>query len=152
MDECARASRDNVRMSDDITQGDGYAVGHIDQMGDRYGFRKIRRSLGVTAFGINAIVLPAGFETGRHFHDEQEETYFVHRGTMEIEFGDGSTHRLEEGGVARVDAPTVRKMRNVGDGDAIYVIVGGKDGYVGRDGQLPEGETSRFGSQPLPEQ
>jgi hypothetical protein len=25
------------------------------------------------------------------------------------------------------------------------VIAGGKDGYVGRDGQLPEGETSRFG-------
>jgi hypothetical protein len=23
--------------------------------------------------------------------------------------------------------------------------VGGKDGYVGRDGRLPEGETSRFG-------
>ena len=35
-------------------------------------------------------------------------------------------------------------MRNVGDEDAIYVAVGGKDGYVGRDGQVPEGET-RFG-------
>jgi quercetin dioxygenase-like cupin family protein len=137
-------------MSEGITKGDGYAVGHIDEMGDRYGFRKIRRSLDVTAFGINAIVLPPGFETGRHFHDQQEETYFVHKGTIEMEFGDGSKHRLEEGGVARVDAPTVRKVRNVGDGDATYLIAGGKDGYVGRDGQLPEGETSRFGSQPLP--
>jgi hypothetical protein len=34
-------------------------------------------------------------------------------------------------------------MRNVGDGDAIYVIVGAKGGYVGRDGKLPEGETGR---------
>ena len=33
-------------------------------MGDGYGFRKIRRELGVTAFGINAIVLPPGYETG----------------------------------------------------------------------------------------
>jgi hypothetical protein len=65
---------------------------------------------------------------------------------VQFEFGDGSTHVLGPGGVARVDAATVRKIRNVsGDEDAIYVIVGGKDGYVGRDGRLPEGETSRFG-------
>jgi hypothetical protein len=53
---------------------------------------------------------------------------------------------LDPGGSARVDPSTVRKIRNVGDGDAVYVIVGGKDGYVGRDGRVPEGETSRFGS------
>ena len=45
-----------------------------------------------------------------------------------------------------MDAPTVRKIRNVSDSeDALYVVVGGKDGYVGRDGKLPPGETSRFG-------
>ena len=42
--------------------------------------------------------------------------------------------------MARVDAATVRRMRNVGDEDAVYVCVGGKDGYVGRDGQVPEGD------------
>ena len=136
-------------MADEVREpvkGDGYAVANIDSLGDRYGFRKIRRTLDVTAFGINAIALPPGYETGRHFHDQQEETYFVHRGTIEMEFGDGSTHRLGPGGVARVDASTVRKIRNVADDDAVYVIAGGKDGYVGRDGRLPEGETSRFGS------
>jgi mannose-6-phosphate isomerase-like protein (cupin superfamily) len=135
---------DEVR---DPIKGDGYAVAHIDALGDRYGFRKIRRGLDVTAFGINAIALPPGYETGRHFHEEQEETYFVHRGTVAIEFGDGSSHVLGAGGVARVDASTIRKIRNLSsDEDAIYVIVGGKDGYVGRDGKLPEGETSRFGA------
>jgi quercetin dioxygenase-like cupin family protein len=124
----------------DVIAGDGYAVANIDALGDQYGFRKIRRELGVTAFGINAIAMPPGFETGGHFHDEQEETYFVHQGVVEFEFGDGSKHVLGPGGVARVDAATVRRMRNVGDGDAIYVIAGGKDGYVGRDGRLPEGE------------
>lgn len=136
-------------MADEVTQaieGDGYAVGHLDGLGEGYGFRKIRRGLGVTAFGINAIVIPPRYEGGRHFHDEQEETYFVHSGQIEIEFGDGSSHRLGPGGIARVDAPTVRRIRNVSDSeDAIYVIVGGKDGYVGRDGRLPEGEESRFG-------
>jgi quercetin dioxygenase-like cupin family protein len=124
----------------DVVVGDGYAIGSVDAIGEGYGFRKIRRALGVTAFGINAIVLPAGIETGRHYHDEQEEIYFVHRGTIEMEFGDGSTHELGPGGIARVDAPTIRKIKNVSDEDAVYVIAGGKDGYVGRDGQLPEGE------------
>jgi quercetin dioxygenase-like cupin family protein len=131
----------------EVIAGEGYAVANVDGIGDEYGFRKIRRELGVTAFGMNAIAMPPGHETGRHFHDEQEETYFVHRGTIEMEFGDGSKHVLGPGGLARVDAPTVRKIRNVGDGDALYVIVGGKDGYVGRDGRLPEGET-RAGAGP----
>jgi quercetin dioxygenase-like cupin family protein len=124
----------------EVVEGDGYAVGNIDAIGEGYGFRKIRRALGVTAFGINAIVMPPGYDAGRHFHDEQEETYFVHRGLVEFEFGDGSKHVLGPGGVARVDPATVRGMRNVGDEDAVYVIAGGKDGYVGRDGRLPEGE------------
>jgi quercetin dioxygenase-like cupin family protein len=126
--------------TNEVIVGDGYAVANIDAIGEGYGFRKIRRALGVTAFGINAIVLPAGIETGRHYHDEQEETYFVHRGKLEFEFGDGEKHLLGPGGIARVDAKTVRKVRNVSEEDAVYVIAGGKDGYVGRDGQLPEGE------------
>ncbi len=128
-----------------VTEGEGYAVGRIEDLGEGYGFRKIRKGLGVTAFGINAIVMPPGYDSGRHFHDTQEETYFVHRGRVEMEFGDGSRHELGPGGVARVDAATVRKVKNVGDEDAVYVIVGGKDGYVGRDGRLPEGEESRAG-------
>jgi uncharacterized cupin superfamily protein len=123
-----------------VKQGKGYAAGNVDSMGDGPGFRKIRRVIGVTAFGINAIVLPAGIETGSHWHDEQEEVYFVHRGELEFEFGDGDTVRLGPGGVVRVDAPTMRKIRNVGSEDAVYVVVGGKDGYVGRDGRAPEGE------------
>jgi quercetin dioxygenase-like cupin family protein len=119
-------------------QGPGYAVSSLDRMGDGPGFRKVRRELGVTAFGINAIVLPAGYATGWHFHDEQEETYFVHAGTVEFRFGDGTTHVAGPGGLARVDAATHRGMRNVGDGEAVVLVVGGKDGYVGRDGQAVE--------------
>ena len=129
----------------DVIEGDGYAVGHLDSLGEGYGFRKIRKGLGVTAFGMNAIVLPPGYAPGRHWHDEQEETYFVHRGRVRIEFGDGTSHVLDEGGLARVDAPTVRRVVNAGDEDAVFVIVGGKGGYVGRDGRAPEGE-SRTGT------
>jgi hypothetical protein len=65
-----------------------------------------------------------------------------------MEFGDGSTHVLGPGGLARVDARTVRKVRNTGDEDAVFVIVGGKDGYVGRDGRMPEGEENPRGGPP----
>jgi quercetin dioxygenase-like cupin family protein len=123
----------------DARQGDGYAVSSLERMGEGTGFRKVRRELDVTAFGINAIVLPEGYTTGTHYHDAQEETYFVHRGQVEMRFGDGTTHVLGPGGVARVDAPTHRGMRNVGEGEAIVLVAGGKDGYVGRDGQAVEG-------------
>ena len=126
-----------------ITSGEGYAVGHLEDLGDGPGFRKVRHGLEVTAFGVNAIVLPAGIEAGAHYHDEQEELYFVHSGAIEIEFGDGSVHSLRAGGLARVDASTVRRIRNTGEVDAVYLCVGGKGGYVGRDGRVPPGEEQR---------
>jgi len=126
-----------------VRTGEGYAVANLDDLGDGPGFRKVRKGLGVTAFGVNAIVLPVGIGTGFHFHDEQEELYFVHRGTIEMEFGDGSIQRLGEGGLARVDAATVRRISNVGDVDAVYLCAGGKDGYIGRDGRVPPGEEQR---------
>ena len=123
-----------------VINGAGYAIGDLAALGEGPGFRKVRRGLGVTAFGVNAVVMPAGYESGFHAHEHQEELYFIHRGTLEMEFGDGLVHRLEEGTFARVDAPTMRKLRNVGEDDAVYVCVGGKDGYVGRDAYAPEGE------------
>jgi quercetin dioxygenase-like cupin family protein len=125
-------------------QGDGYTVSSLDDMGEGPGFRKIRRELGVTAFGINAIVLPPRYQTGTHYHEEQEETYFVHKGQVEFRFGDGTRHVVGPGGMARVAPDTHRGMTNVGDGEAIVVVAGGKDGYVGRDGQAV-GKTSSGG-------
>ena len=131
----------------EVVEGDGYAVANVDELADGPGFRKVRRMLGVTAFGVNAIELPAGYETGRHFHEEQEELYFVHRGRIEITLGE-DTFELGPGGLARVDAATVRKIKSVGDESAVYLVAGGKDGYVGRDGRMPEGETSRMAGGP----
>lgn len=129
----------------EVTRGEGFAVAaDLDALGEGYGFRKVRQELGVTAFGANVITLPPGYETGRHFHEEQEELYFVHRGAIAMRFDEGDEHELREGGAARVDAPTVRSIRNLSDSeDAVYLVVGGKDGYVGRDGRQPEGEIRR---------
>jgi quercetin dioxygenase-like cupin family protein len=123
-----------------VEAGEGWAASSLDEMGEGPGFRKIRASLELTEFGANAIVLPPRWETGAHFHDEQQELYFVHRGPVEFSFGEGPWLRLEDGGVARVDAATPRRMRNPGDSEAVVVIAGGRGGYVGRDGRLLEGE------------
>ena len=131
----------------EVVEGDGYAVANVDALGEGPGFRKVRRALGVTAFGVNAIELPPGYETGRHFHEQQEELYFLHRGRIELTLND-TTFTLGPGGFARVDPGTIRKIKNVGDEPCLYVVTGGKDGYVGRDGKLPEGETSRVGPSP----
>jgi len=129
---------------DDVITGDGWAVAHLENLGEGPGFRKIRSALGITAFGMNAIVLPPGIETGRHFHERQQEVYFLHAGRIEIEFGDDEPQVLAPGGIARVDPATVRRIRNVGDVDAVYVVVGGDGGYVGRDGHVPEEDEERY--------
>jgi mannose-6-phosphate isomerase-like protein (cupin superfamily) len=131
-------------MADEVREtvkGNGYAVGHVDGMGDGPGFRKVRRELDVTAFGANVIVIPEGYDAGTHYHEEQEELYLVLRGTIEIEFPDtGDSFRLSEGGLARVDPKTQRHISNPGPGEATYFIAGGKDGYVGRDGRTRDGD------------
>ncbi len=127
----------------EVVEGDGYAVANVDALAEGPGFRKVRRALGVTAFGVNAIELPPGVETGRHLHEEQEELYFVHRGRLLIRLNDETEHVLGPGGLARVDAATVRQIKTVGDEPVVYLVAGGKDGYVGRDGKLPDGESSR---------
>src|SRR5829696_8565474 len=47
-------------------EGDGYTVGHIDGLGEGWGFRKVRKGLGVSAFGVNAVVMPPNYAAGRH--------------------------------------------------------------------------------------
>ncbi len=113
----------------------GYAFGSIDELGEGYGFRKIRQALGVTAFGVNAIVYPPGYEGLFHYHDVQDELYIVLRGTARVEV-EGETRELGPGGLFHAESTTPRKVSNAGDQDLVMVVVGGKDGYVGRDGQL----------------
>ncbi len=127
----------------ETTTGDGWAVGSLDALGEGPGFRKVRKELGVTAFGVNAVVLPPGYMSGRHLHERQQELYFVFSGEIEFKFGESEKQVLGPGGLARVDHATVRSFRNLSDSeDAVFLCVGGAGGYVGRDGLLPEGESS----------
>ena len=124
-------------MAKEPIKGKGWAVASIDDLGEGPGFRKVRQALDVTEFGVNAVVLPPAYTSRRHYHDRQQELYMVLRGDIEFEL-DGAKQTLGPGGLARVDAPIVRSLRNTSDtDDAVYLCVGGLGGYVGRDGQVP---------------
>jgi mannose-6-phosphate isomerase-like protein (cupin superfamily) len=112
-----------------------HAFSSVDELGEGYGIRKVRAPLGVTAFGVNAIVMPPGFEGFLHFHDEQDELYFVHSGTARVEV-DGEERLLGPGGLFHVDSTTPRRVSNGGSDDLVLLVIGAKDGYVGRDGHL----------------
>jgi mannose-6-phosphate isomerase-like protein (cupin superfamily) len=117
----------------------GHRFGTLDELGEGYGFRKVRRALGVEAFGVNAIVLPPGWDGFEHYHDTQDELYFVHSGTARFEV-EGETRELGPGGLVHVESTTPRKFSNAGDDDLVLFVVGGKGGYVERDGHLVDDE------------
>jgi mannose-6-phosphate isomerase-like protein (cupin superfamily) len=129
----------------------GYSISSLDELGEGAGFRKVRAPLGVTAFGVNGIVFPPGYEGFLHFHDEQDELYFVHRGRARVEVGD-ETSELGEGGLVHVESTTPRRISNASETDElVLLVIGGKGGYVERDGHLvdPERDLPRresFGS------
>jgi mannose-6-phosphate isomerase-like protein (cupin superfamily) len=128
-----------------------YRFGSIEELGEGYGFRSVRRALGVTAFGVNAIVMPPGFDGFLHYHERQDELYLVHRGRARVEV-EGEVRELGPGGLCHVESTTPRKVSNASEEeDLVLLVVGGKDGYVERDGQLvdPERDLERrkaFGS------
>ena len=124
-------------MAKEPIKGEGWTVSSIEDLGEGPGFRKVRSALGVTEFGVNAVVLPPGYTSRRHYHDRQQELYLVLSGEIEMELDDDK-HTLGPGGLARVDPSTVRSLRNTSESDeAVYFCVGGAGGYVGRDGQVP---------------
>jgi len=129
-----------------------YAFGSIDELGDGPGFRKVRSALGVTAFGVNAIVFPPGFKGFLHYHEKQDELYFVHSGHALVEVED-EVRELGPGGLFHAESTTPRRVSNASDTEnLVLLVVGGADGYVGRDGQMADADDLErrraFGSSP----
>ena len=112
-----------------------HGFGTIDEMGEGYGFRKVRQALGVEAFGVNVIVMPPGYLGFHHYHDEQDELYFVHSGTARVEV-EGVVRILGPGGLVHVSSTPPRRVSNGGEEDLVMLVIGAKGGYVGRDGHM----------------
>jgi mannose-6-phosphate isomerase-like protein (cupin superfamily) len=114
----------------------GHNFGAIEELGEGYGFRKVRRALGVTAFGVNAIVMPPGYLGFHHYHETQDELYFVHSGSARFEV-EGEDRILGPGGLCHVESTTPRRVSNASESeDLVLLVIGGKGGYVERDGHM----------------
>jgi mannose-6-phosphate isomerase-like protein (cupin superfamily) len=116
-----------------------YAFSSLDELGEGPGFRKVRRAMGITAFGVNGVVYPADYPGISHYHDRQDELYFVHKGTARVEVG-GEERILGPGGLFHVESTTPRKIASIGDEELVMLVIGGKDGYVERDGHVTSDE------------
>jgi mannose-6-phosphate isomerase-like protein (cupin superfamily) len=81
----------------------GHAVGRIDDLGNGV-FRKVRQALDVRAFGANAMVLEPRTGWFNHFHERQDELYFVHRGRAGFDV-DGDRFEVDAGGSSTSTRP-----------------------------------------------
>ena len=111
----------------------GWAASSVGELGNET-FRKVRRELGITAFGANVLVLQPGVTGRPHYHDEQDELYFVHEGHAIFDLPDDRIE-LGAGSMLHVESKTARRVTNPGPDELVMLVIGAKDGYVGRDGQ-----------------
>ena len=86
--------------------------------------RKVRRALGVRAFGCNYFVFPPNQEGREHDHAEadQEEVYFVVKGSGRMRI-DGEEVELMPGRLVRVD-PEARRVPISGEDGLEYLVIG----------------------------
>ena len=97
-------------------------------------FLPLRRTLGVTSFGLNQIILRPGQRGRIHRHTTQEEVYIVLEGKLTLVFEDEAAE-LGKGEIARV-APDVRRyLANRHPENVLLIALGGALEHVGRDGE-----------------
>jgi uncharacterized cupin superfamily protein len=100
----------------------------------RDSFYKVRRALGTTAFGINELRLPPGFEGPEHDESDtgHEEVYIGLEGAGTFTI-DGATVGLAAGEYLRVDAAATRQL--VAGPDGLRLIVLGAKPLPAYDGR-----------------
>jgi len=103
--------------------GDGWSIVHSDELERTGNWRLVRRSLGLSAFGVNLVevapgdTLPEHDELGR----DQEEIFYVISGNPSLLI-DGDEHPLPAGTFARLDPIHRRTVRNNGSDSAMVLI------------------------------
>ena len=115
----------------DMTEG--VTVARLEPEGDDR-FQRLRRELGVSAFGLNLIRLAPGQRGRIHRHERQEEVYVVLEGTLTLEVEGSETHELERGALARVAPSVRRRLTNRGGAQLAVLAIGGAEPHAGRDG------------------
>ena len=95
-------------------------------------FQRLGRELGVSALGINLIVLEPRQRLRVHLHEQQEEIYLVLSGELTLTI-EGDERVLRSGDLARVGPKVRRQLLNRGSGRVEILAVGGSGDHVSRD-------------------
>ncbi len=97
-------------------------------------FLPLRRELGVSAFGLNQIVLEPGQRGRIHRHTRQEEVYLVLEGRLTL-LVEGEAHELGTGELVRVGPEVRRQLVNRHRTRVVLLALGGATEHEGRDGE-----------------
>jgi len=101
-----------------------HTIAHTDDLPREGGWMLVRRSLGLTSFGINLVDVPPGGELPAHAETDpdQEEVYLVLSGRPTVVI-DGVEHDAEPGTFVRLDPEPVRSVVNRGAEPARLLMV-----------------------------
>lgn len=94
----------------------------------------LRRQLGVSAFGINQLVLQPRQRGRIHRHERQEEVYLVLQGELTLLI-EGEQTTLAQGELIRVAPELRRQLVNRGTEPLVLLALGGEGEHHGRDGE-----------------
>ena len=103
----------------------GFTIKHDEELERDYGkWVLVRRSLGLSSFGMNTVELPPGESIPEHDETDRmhEEVFLVLDGnpTMVV---NGADHPLEPGSFVRLDPEPKRTVRNDSDSLARVLII-----------------------------
>lgn len=98
-----------------MESGDGFTIAHRDEFERNGRWALARKSLGVTAFGVNLVTIDPGKDIPEHdeLDRDQEEVYIVLAGDAAAVV-DGREHPAPAGTFIKVEPPRKRTVRNVG--------------------------------------
>jgi (S)-ureidoglycine aminohydrolase len=93
----------------------GYTLAHEDELERTGGWRLVRRTLGLQAFGVNVVEIEPGATIPEHDESDrdQEELFVVLEGEAALVI-DGEDHAAPAGTYARVAPEHRRTVRNTG--------------------------------------
>lgn len=110
----------------------GTSFAHLERDSDER-FVALRRTLGVSTFGLNQLTLAPGQRGRIHRHAHQEEVYLVISGRLTLSI-ESEEHQLNAGDMARVAPQVRRQLVNLGPDRCVVVALGGAQPHEGRDG------------------